>query len=143
MRRRVDLDLDVDERHAEDPGLLRDGLRFVGRDGRLLVLSHECCLSAIGFDRLVTLAAARDSARKSSLPLSLSRDDECAEHSGTIETLRGELKSIGVDGLTPRTHGTFGPLRPYEMFIGVSPRDEIAFAPYREGPHELWMAQLR
>jgi hypothetical protein len=25
----------------------------------------------------------------------------------------------------------------------VSPRDEIAFAPYREGPHELWMAQLR
>ena len=55
----------------------------------------------------------------------------------------GELKSIGVDGSTPRTHGTFGPLRPYEMYIGVSPRDEIAFAPYREGPHELWMAQLR
>ena len=53
MRGRVDLDLDVDEWHAKDPGLLRDGLRFVGRDGRLLVLSHECCLSAIGFDRLV------------------------------------------------------------------------------------------
>ena len=53
VRRRVDLDLDVDEWHAEYPGLLRDGLRFVGRDGRLLVLSHECCLSAIGFHRLV------------------------------------------------------------------------------------------
>ena len=33
VRGRVDLDLDVDERHAKDPRLLRDGFRFVGRDG--------------------------------------------------------------------------------------------------------------
>ena len=33
MRGRVDLDLDVDEWHAKDPGLRRDGFRFVGRDG--------------------------------------------------------------------------------------------------------------
>ena len=46
-------------------------------------------------------------------------------------------------GGSSNAHGTFGPLRPYERYIGVSPRDEIAFAPYREGPHELWMAQLR
>ena len=55
----------------------------------------------------------------------------------------GELKSIGVDGSTLRSHGIVGPLRPYEMLIGVSPLDEVAFAPYREGPHELWTAQLR
>lgn len=55
----------------------------------------------------------------------------------------GELKSVAVEGGTSRTHGIFGPLRPYEMSIGVSPRDEIAFAPYREEPHELWIAQLR
>ena len=40
MRGRIDLDLDVNERHAKDPGLLRDGLRFVGRDGRRLVMGH-------------------------------------------------------------------------------------------------------
>jgi len=55
----------------------------------------------------------------------------------------GELKSISVDAGALQTHGVLGPLRRYEMSFGVSPRDEIVFAPYREGPHELWMAQLR
>lgn len=55
----------------------------------------------------------------------------------------GELKSISVDGDVVQTYGVLGPLRPYGMSFGVSPRDEIVFAPYREGSHELWMAQLR
>jgi Tol biopolymer transport system component/DNA-binding winged helix-turn-helix (wHTH) protein len=55
----------------------------------------------------------------------------------------GELKSISVDGGTAQTYGVLGPLRPYGMSFGVSPHDEIVFAPYREGSHELWMAQLR
>ena len=39
--------------------------------------------------------------------------------------------------------GFFGPVPAYLMSIGVSPHDEIVFAPYREGPHELWIARLR
>lgn len=55
----------------------------------------------------------------------------------------GELKSMSVEGRAPRTHGLLGPLGPFVMFFGVSPRDEVVFAPYREGPHELWMLELR
>jgi DNA-binding winged helix-turn-helix (wHTH) protein len=55
----------------------------------------------------------------------------------------GELKSVDVAGGAARAHGSFGPLRPYELCVDVSPRDEVVFAPYAEGPHELWMAQLR
>jgi Tol biopolymer transport system component len=55
----------------------------------------------------------------------------------------GELTSITVDGRAQQTLGTFGPIGPLVMDIGVSPRDEIVFAPYSEGPHELWMLKLR
>jgi hypothetical protein len=54
----------------------------------------------------------------------------------------GELQSVGVDGRTPQTHGPVGLLGPLVMYIGISPRDEIVFAPYVEGPHELWMLEL-
>jgi hypothetical protein len=54
-----------------------------------------------------------------------------------------ELKSISVAGTRGQTHGSFGPIPSYMMSIGVSPHDEIVFAPYREGPHELWIARLR
>lgn len=55
----------------------------------------------------------------------------------------GELKSMSVDGRTQQTHGLVGPIGPLVMDIGVSPRDEIVFAPYLESPHELWMLKLR
>ena len=55
----------------------------------------------------------------------------------------GELKSISVDGTGGQAHGSFGPVPSYMLSIGVSPRDQIVFAPYREGPHELWIARLR
>ena len=40
VRRCIDLDLDVDEWHAKGPRIVRDGLRFVGRDRRLLLLGR-------------------------------------------------------------------------------------------------------
>jgi Tol biopolymer transport system component len=55
----------------------------------------------------------------------------------------GELKSMSVDGRAQQTHGSFGPLGALVMCIGVSPRDEIIFAPYIDSPHELWMLKLR
>ena len=51
--------------------------------------------------------------------------------------------AISVAGTRGQTHGSFGPVPAYMMSIGVSPHDEIVFAPYREGPHELWIARLR
>jgi hypothetical protein len=50
---------------------------------------------------------------------------------------------MSVDGRMQQTHGSLGPIGPLVMDIGVSPRDEIIFAPYVESPHELWMLQLR
>ena len=56
----------------------------------------------------------------------------------------GELTSVSVDGRVPKTHGVIGPFQQrFQMFMDVSPRDEIVFAPTREGTHELWMAKLR
>jgi Tol biopolymer transport system component len=55
----------------------------------------------------------------------------------------GELTSLSVDGHTQQTHGSLGPIGPLVMGIGVSPRDEVVFAPYVESPHELWMLKLR
>ena len=56
----------------------------------------------------------------------------------------GELTSVSVDGREPRTHGVIGPFQQrFQMFMHVSPRDEVVFAPTREGTHELWMAKLR
>jgi hypothetical protein len=55
----------------------------------------------------------------------------------------GDLRSIRVEGGREEAYGPIGPFRDYAMFIDVSPRDEIVFAPYQEGPHELWMAKLQ
>ena len=118
-----------------EPQFSRDGRRIAGesRDQAVAVcdIGGECRAITSKIERgLTSIGWSADSTRI----FYLQRTDRPGW---------GELKSIGVVGSTPRTHGTFGPLRPYEMYIGVSPRDEIAFAPYREGPHELWMAQLR
>jgi Tol biopolymer transport system component len=56
----------------------------------------------------------------------------------------GELMSVSVEGGEAKTHGPIGPFQHrFQMSMDVSPRDEIVFAPCREGPHELWMAKLR
>ena len=55
----------------------------------------------------------------------------------------GQLQSASVDERKQQAHGSFGPLGPLVMCIGVSPRDEIVFAPYTDSPYELWMLKLR
>jgi len=62
----------------------------------------------------------------------------------TSKRVWGELTSIGVDGGAEKVHGLVGPFEhDFQMFMDVSPRDEIVFALCREGPYELWMATLR
>ena len=62
----------------------------------------------------------------------------------TSKRVWGELTSIGVDGGAEKLHGLVGPFEhDFQMFMDVSPRDEIVFALCREGPYELWMATLR
>jgi TolB protein len=56
----------------------------------------------------------------------------------------GELTSVSIEGGEAKTHGPIGPFQQrFQMAMDVSPRDEIVFAPCREGPHELWLAKLR
>jgi hypothetical protein len=43
-----------------------------------------------------------------------------------------------------KVHGLVGPFeRDYQMWMDVSPRDEIVFPICHEGPYELWIARLR
>jgi Tol biopolymer transport system component len=56
----------------------------------------------------------------------------------------GELTSVGVPRGDVRTHGPIGPFQHrIQVHMSVSPGDEIVFAPFSEGPQELWMARLR
>ena len=62
----------------------------------------------------------------------------------TSKRVWGELTSIGVDGGAEKMHGLVGPFEhDFQMFMDVSPRDEVVFALCREDPYELWMATLR
>ena len=62
----------------------------------------------------------------------------------TSKRVWGELTSIGVDGGAETVHGLVGPFEhDFQMFMDVSPRDEIVFALCREAPYELWTATLR
>ena len=62
----------------------------------------------------------------------------------TIPREWAELTSIGVRGGTERVHGLLGPFeRDFVISMDMSPRDEIVYVTHREGPHELWLAQLR
>jgi hypothetical protein len=62
----------------------------------------------------------------------------------TSKRLWGELTSIGVEGGAEKLHGLVGPFEhDFQMFMDVSPRNEIVFALCREGPYELWTATLR
>ena len=55
----------------------------------------------------------------------------------------GEVLSVGVQGGEPMSHGTIGPFQHrIQVNMGVSPHDEIIFAPFSEGRQELWMATL-
>jgi hypothetical protein len=55
-----------------------------------------------------------------------------------------ELTSVGVHGGAETVHGLVGPYeRDFVISMDVSPRGEIVYAMHREGPHELWLANLR
>jgi hypothetical protein len=55
----------------------------------------------------------------------------------------GALTSIAVEGGAEKLHGLVGPFEhDFQMFMDVSPRDEIVFALCREAPYELWTATL-
>jgi Tol biopolymer transport system component len=55
-----------------------------------------------------------------------------------------ELTSVGIDGGAARVHGLLGPFEAdFVISMDVSPRDEIVYVMHREGPHELWLANLR
>ena len=61
----------------------------------------------------------------------------------TSKRLWGELTSIGVDGDAEKMHGLVGPFEhDFQMFMDVSPRDEIVFALCRDAPYQLWTATL-
>jgi hypothetical protein len=56
----------------------------------------------------------------------------------------GELTSVAVHGGEVRTHGAIGPFQHrIHVWMDVSPRNEIVFAPFSEGLQELWMVKLR
>jgi Tol biopolymer transport system component len=62
----------------------------------------------------------------------------------TSKRVWGELTSIGLDGGAEAAHGLVGPFEhDFQMFMDVSPRNEVVFAICREGPYEVWMATLR
>lgn len=62
----------------------------------------------------------------------------------TSKRVWGELVSIGVGGGAETLHGLVGPFEhDFQMFMDVSPRDDIVFALCREAPYELWTATLR
>jgi Tol biopolymer transport system component len=47
----------------------------------------------------------------------------------------GDLMSVGVHGGEVKTHGTIGPFQHrIQVTMGMSPRDEIVFAPFKRGP---------
>ena len=55
-----------------------------------------------------------------------------------------ELTSVGVHGGADTVHGLIGLFeRDFVIFMDMSPRDEIVYVMHREGPHELWLANLR
>jgi Tol biopolymer transport system component len=113
----------------------RDGRLIAGesRDHELLVcqVSGDCRpLTSKAGHGLTALAWSGDSTRLFFL-----------RH--TSQRVWGELTSIGVDGRAATVHGLVGPFEhDFQLSVDVSPRDEAVFARYREGPHELWMAQL-
>jgi Tol biopolymer transport system component len=62
----------------------------------------------------------------------------------TKERVFGELTSVSALGGEAKTHGPIGPFEQrFQMFMGVSPRDEIVVTLCDSSPQELWMAKLR
>jgi hypothetical protein len=114
----------------------RDGRLIAGesRDHELLVceVDGRCRpLTAKAGHGLTAVAWSADSSRLTFL-----------RH--TARRVWGELTSIDVAGGAERQHGLVGPFEhDFQMFMDVSPRDEVVFAVAREGPYELWTATLR
>jgi Tol biopolymer transport system component len=62
----------------------------------------------------------------------------------TAARVWGELTSVVVDGGALSVHGLVGPFeRDFQMWMDVSPRNEVVFSICHEAPHELWVARLR
>jgi Tol biopolymer transport system component len=56
----------------------------------------------------------------------------------------GELTSVSVDGGVTMEHGPVGPFQHrFQVYMDVSPREEMVFASSHESPYELWLAKLR
>ena len=114
-------------------------------DGRLIAgesRDHEVVVCERESGRCRPLTAKHNSALTA---LAWSRDDKrlfFLRH--TSARVWGELTSVGVDGGAVNVHGLVGPFEHYyQMWMDVSPRDEIVFPICREGPHELWMGMFR
>jgi Tol biopolymer transport system component len=54
-----------------------------------------------------------------------------------------ELWSSAADGSDQTRIAQLGPFRPAEAHFDVSARDQIVWAPFREGRQELWLAEIR
>jgi len=120
-----------------EPRFSRDGKWIAGesRDGEVLlcdVSSRRCePLTPKHPSGLISLAWSADGARLFYV-----------RH--TSAGIFGDVMSVGVHGRDVRTHGTIGPFQhQIQLTMGMSPRDEIVFAPFNEGRQELWMAKLR
>jgi len=115
----------------------RDGRWIAGesRDGEVMLcgVSSRSCEPLTPMHRfgLISLAWSADGAR-----LFYVRHTSA----GTF----GDVMSVGVHGGEVETHGRIGPFQhQIQVTMGMSPREEIVFAPFNEGRQELWMAKLR
>jgi Tol biopolymer transport system component len=115
------------------------------RDGRLIAgesRSHEVLVCERGSGRCRPLTPKHDRAL---VALAWSGDSTrlfFLRHTGA--RVWGELTSVAVDEGAVKVHGQVGPFeRDFQMWMDMSPREEIVFAICREGPHELWLARLQ
>lgn len=54
-----------------------------------------------------------------------------------------ELWSIARDGRDEKKIGVLGSFFVIDVHVDVSPRDQIVWTQFREGRHELWLAEMR
>ena len=115
------------------------------RDGQWLAgesRDHEVVLCGVPSDHCETLTSKHPFGL---ISLAWSGDGSrlfYARH--TSAGIFGEVMSVGVHGGDVKMHGTIGPFQHrIQVWMGVSPHDEIVSAPFSEGRQELWMAKLR
>lgn len=147
---------------AVDGDVLRSQLRELdtGRETTLPFAMYEHRFSRDG--RLVTgesrngalmlceVSSRRCDALTADQPFGFNSPDWSADGSRlfflrhTSAGIFGEVMSVGVHGGEPTMHATIGPFQHrIHVNMGVSPHDEVVFAPFSEGRQELWMGTLR